>query len=301
MRFRRATTSATPRPPAILYGAAALALLSLAWSTHEITALVDEGRYGLSIAVAGDIGWLAVLRAEYRRTRLLGQQWIAPAAGWTIAVSVAALLVTQGVIEGSVAKAVAGPITVLVAKTVWAFTLAEMRDPAALTADQEAEIASVMRDSEFEARLHAAQLDQLGRAADAEIARIRGQARITLARDEVDFEIRLERIAKGREIEHRSPIAITASSSEQPPEQIAIPPIPLATPTPSAQPAAVLTSAIADREQPSIADLARDQVAIIPDNPTAVRAVLAIRPDAHEPSVAAAVRKARSKMSGGYN
>lgn len=275
------------RPRAIMCGAAALAILSLAWSTHEITAYVDEGPYGLSVALAGDIGWLAVLRAEYRHTAVLGRRWIAPAVGWAIALGVAALLVAQGAAESSTAKMVAGPFLLLVGKTVWALTLAELRDPAALTPEQEAEIAAVMRDSAYEARLHAARLDEFDRAADAQIARIRAEARITRARDEADAEIVLERIEQRRAIERRTPIAIEPqSTTDQPPI------IPLVDPP--------LTSANIDREQPSISDLAREQVAITASNAEATRAVLALRPDAKPESVAAAVRRARSIMKGGY-
>ncbi|MFD3802625.1 hypothetical protein ACFWTC_03130 [Streptomyces sp. NPDC058619] len=307
MRFRAKTSAPPrrrgPRPPAILYGAVVLALLSLIWSGYAITDLMHSGRLGLSVALAGDIGWITVLWVEYRRITITIRDRVISAtpAGWTIALGVAALLVFHGVDERNTAQAVAGPFVVLVGKVVWMYALAALRDPAALTADQEAEIASVMRDAEFEARLHAAQLDQLDRAADAEIARIRAEARITRARDETDAEIVLERIEQRRAIDRRTPLAITASSGEHPAEPIAITPIPLASDQPAPQRAPVLTSTIRDREQPSIADLARDQVAITPDNPTAVRAVLAARPDAHEPSVAAAVRRARRIMSGGYN
>ncbi|WP_328962953.1 hypothetical protein [Streptomyces virginiae] len=286
MRFRAKTSAPSgPRPPAILYGAAALALLSLVWSGYAITDLMHSGWFGLSVAIAGDIGWITVLWAEYRglTIQIRSKDYNAAPAGWAIALGVAALLALHGHDVGSTGQGIAGPFVVLVGKVVWTFALAALRDPAALTPEQEAEIASVIRDSEYEARLHAARLDQLDRTADSEIARIRAQARITLARDEVDFEIRLERLAKGREIEHRSPLAITAIPARE--------------------------HADRDREQttntqaerPSIADLARDQVAITPDNAIAVQAVLALRPDAHEPSVAAAVRKARSKMTGGYN
>ncbi|MGP3684135.1 hypothetical protein ACTVZO_05375 [Streptomyces sp. IBSNAI002] len=282
---------ALDRPP-ILYGAYALAGLSLIWSGYAITDLMHSGRFGLSVAIAGDIGWITVLWAEYRGVtiRIKDKAYGAAPAGWAIALGVAALLVLHGHDERSTAQAIAGPFVVLVGKVVWTFALAALRDPAALTADQEAEIAAVMRDSEYEARLHAAKLDHVDRAADAEIARIRAEARITLARDDADAEIRLERIDKARAIERRSPLAI----AEQPREQIASAPV-----AQRREPA--MTSTIADREQPSIADLAREQVAISDDNPTAVLAVLAIRPDAHEPSVAAAVRRARNAQKGPYN
>ncbi|WKD36522.1 hypothetical protein [Streptomyces xanthophaeus] len=307
MRFRTKTSAAPrtrgPRPPAILYGAAALAGLSLIWSGYAITDLMHSGWFGLSVAIAGDIGWITVLWAEYRgiTVQIKDKDYSAAPAGWAIALGVAALLALHGHDVGSTGQMYAGPFVVLVGKIVWTFALASLRDPAALTPEQEAEIASVIRDSEYEARLHAAQLGQLDRAADAAIARIRAEARITRARDQTDAEIVLERIEQRRAIERNTPIAITASSSEPPTEPLASPSIPLASESIAPHGAPALTRAIADREQPSIADLARDQVAITPDNPTAVRAVLALRPDAHEPSVAAAVRKARSKMTGGYN
>jgi hypothetical protein len=62
------------------------------------------------------------------------------------------------------------------------------------------------------------------------------------------------------------------------------------------------TSANADREQPSMADLVRAQVALHPNNADAVRSVIANMPDANKASVAAAVRRERrrSAMDGGY-
>lgn len=62
------------------------------------------------------------------------------------------------------------------------------------------------------------------------------------------------------------------------------------------------TSANADREQPSMADLVREQIAVHPNNADAVRGVIANMPDANRASVAAAVRRERrrSAMDGGY-
>jgi hypothetical protein len=51
---------------------------------------------------------------------------------------------------------------------------------------------------------------------------------------------------------------------------------------------------IAD-ERPTLASLVRDQVAAVEDNATAVRNVLAARPDANKESVAASVRRERKK------
>ena len=70
----------------------------------------------------------------------------------------------------------------------------------------------------------------------------------------------------------------------------------------SGRPEVAPTSAIADHEQKSIADLARDHVAIHPTNPAATDAICSLRPDADRPSVSAAVRRARHQLDtcGGY-
>ncbi|WP_371612893.1 hypothetical protein [Streptomyces clavifer] len=283
--------------PRVFYGAALLAGLSLIWSGYAITDLMESGPFGLSVALAGDVGWLTVLWAEYRR---IGPRRAAPLAGWAIALGVALLLVLHGVRAESAAQAIAGPFVVLVGKIVWSFALAALRDPAALTPEQEAEIHEVMRDSEHAARLHLARREQEQRQADATIERIQQQARITLARDRADFDITLERLEMRAEIERCSPIALAPIAQ---PEQIAInpstPPI-----APSTLPTEhTPTSANTMIELPSIADLAREHVASTATNTDAVNAICARRPDADRASVAAAVRRARRNadgMKGGY-
>jgi hypothetical protein len=295
-----------PEPPAIIWGAAALAMLSLIWSGYAITDLMHSGPFGLSVAVAGDLGWITVLWAEYRGVTIAGRAWAAPLAGWAIAIGVAALLVLHGA-EHSRGQAVAGPFVVLVGKVVWTFALAAMKDPTALTPEQETEINSVIRDGGYRARLHRAE-------SDAEIARIRAEARTTMARDEADFQIVMERLNKRAEIDRRTPLALTASSPagertprpEQPntiggpePEQPNI----TANTTPS-NPNTVrdqiannaATSTNSDREPASIAELVREHVANTPNNIEAIRAVMAARPDANKESVGAAVRRERRKQ-----
>lgn len=291
-----------PSAPPILYGAYALAGLSLIWSGYAITDLMHSGKFGLSVALAGDIGWLTIMWAEHKRRG--GIPVIA--AGWVIAIGVGFLLVLHGIEEQSVPQAIAGPFVVLVAKGVATIALLVTRDPAALTDEQEAEIHSVMRDSEYEARLHAARLSRLDQAADAEIARIQAEARIRLARDDADFEIGLARLEKRAAIERNTPLAIAPITPEPDREQPRSTPITLAStpehPQASGRPEHGMTSAITDREQPSIGDLAREHVAITPDNAIAIGAICSLRPDAHRPSVAAAVRRARQQLDarGGY-
>jgi hypothetical protein len=300
-----------PKPP-ILYGAGILAALSLVWSAYAITDLMHSGKFGLSVAIAGDIGWITVLWAEYKGVTLGGRRWAAIAAGWGIALGVAVLLVNHGMEAGGRAQAIAGPFVVLVGKIVWAFALEAMKDTTALTPEQQAEIDAVIRDSEYKARMRHAQ-------ADGEIAGIQADARTTLARDEAHFQIHLERVRKRAEIEHRTPLAITAGpSAEQAPEQIASSPNEVASTIPSnpntirehvANNAFTSPNLVRDpdrddasaaTDRPSIADLVREQIAITPSNAAAVQNVLARRPDANKDSVAAAVRRERRKMEGGY-
>lgn len=303
-------TRLDPDRPPILYGAGLLAVLSLAWSAYAITDLMDSGKFGLSVALAGDIGWITVLWAEYKGVTLAGRRWAAIAAGWVIALGVAALLVIHGNEAGGRAQAIAGPFVVLVGKIVWAFALEAMRDPAGPTPDQQAELHAVMRDSAHEAgMLHA--------RAKAKIARIRAEASVTLARDETDFEISMERLDKQAELQRRTPLALppapprpSAPDLDEVTEQ-AIEGVgehdrehrTSAANTIASNPNTIreqlannaTTSPNADRERPSIADLVREQIANTTDNATAVRNVLAARPDANKESVAASVRRERKK------
>jgi hypothetical protein len=293
------------RPP-IVYGALALAALSLAWSAYSITGLMDSGPYGLTVAVAGDIGWVTVLWAEAHGVTIGGHRWPAVLAGWLIAVGVGVLLAIHGAAatEHAAAQAIAGPFVVAVGKLVWLFALAALRDPAALTPEQQAEIDAVIRDSEYKARLRHAR-------ADGEIAGIKAEARTTLARDEADFEITLERMQKRAELARRTPLALPPGPSAstfdgvaeqtievvgEQPEQIANTPNTTASSVRNQIADAAATSPNADREQPTIADLVREQIAITPSNADAVRAVMTAYPNANKDSVAAAVRRERRKQ-----
>ncbi|NEY33071.1 hypothetical protein GTU99_12870 [Streptomyces sp. PRKS01-65] len=319
------------RPP-ILYGAATLAALSLIWSGYAITDLMNSGPFGLSVAIAGDIGWITVLWAEARGVSVGGKTWAPAAAGWLIAVGVAVLLVFHGLDAQSTGQTIAGPFVVIVGKIVWVFALAATRDPAAPTREQQSELHAVMRTAAHEtALLHA--------RADAQIARIRAEAAVTLARDDADFEIGLERLQKQSELYRRTPITLPANCPPVPEQAPAVDGFDEAAeqaitvvgdpdreqPTTVASPPNRVREQVANKavtspnrepdqfrpapsEQaattalPTIADLVREQIAITPNNATVVQNVLAIRPDANKDSVAAAVRRARrkSEMEGGY-
>lgn len=291
-----------PRPPAIIYGARALAVLSLIWSGYALTDLMDSGFFGVSVALAGDIGWLTILWAEYRGIPLLGRQYAAPLAGWLIAAAVGYLLVIHGA-EHSRAQAIAGPLVVFVGKVVWAFALAALKDPTAPTPEQLAELHAELRDTAHGTAM-------LNARAQGHIDRIKAEAGVTMVRDETDFEITLERLDKQAEIHRRSPFAITASVRPTGQANVIAEPAreqPSTTAnTIASNPADVreqiansaATSANPASAQPSMAELVREHVANSPDNRAAVDAVMAVMPAANRASVSAAVRRERRNTQG---
>lgn len=265
-----------PRWPSIsplVYPAAALSAASLAWTTWSLVDLLGTGPIGLTVAAGADIVWASVIVAEARGLRIAGQRWIVTAIGWAALAAVATLLVWHGLTADSYAMAAAGPLLPLGAKVVWLLAITDGRDPAALTDDERAVISRMERGLAFEEARHRVEMRR--REMDAELA---------LAEVDVDFRIQVSRQDKGRELARRAPIAISPITPEQPPirpEQ----------PSASGRPEPAPTSA-------SIADLAREHVAITPNNTEAVDAILARRPDADRPSVSAAVRRARRNLDG---
>ncbi|MET9957053.1 hypothetical protein ABZ135_36635 [Streptomyces sp. NPDC006339] len=271
----------------LLIPAALLSGGSLAWTTWSLVDLLGAGPWGITVAAGADIIWASVIWAEARGLRISGHRWPVAAIGWAALLAVAAFLVWHGIEQDHAAMAVAGPFLPLGAKVVWLLALADMRDPGALTDDDCALLADEERAMRFEEARHQHELRRREMAAERLLADV-----------SVDFEIELARQEKGRELARRAPIAIAPITREHEPstpasvtEQHHV----------SARPEPPATSPNPDREQKSIADLAREQVAITSDNVIATKTILALRPDAKETSVAAAVRRERSKLNGGYN
>lgn len=272
-------------PSVLIWPATLLSTASLAWTTWSLVDLLGTGLIGLTVAAGADVVWASVIAAEARGLRIGARRWAVPAIGWAALAAVAGLLVWHGLTAGSYAMAVAGPLLPLGAKIVWLLALTDMRDPAALTDDERALISRMERGMVFEEEQHRIEMRRRQMTAERYLAEV-----------DVDFQIEISRQDKGRELQRRALIAISPSTPITP-EHVATPP-PLATPTTPGP-----TSANTASEQPSIADLARDHVAITPSNTEAVDAILVRRPDAAPASVAAAVRRARRNadgMKGGY-
>lgn len=279
----------------LLYPAVFLSLASLAWTTWSLVDLLGTGWIGFTVAAGSDIVWGSVIIAEARGLRIAGRPWIVAALGWATLIVVAAFLASHGIARESIAMAAAGPFLPLGAKVVWALALADMRDPAALTHDELHKLAGMERGMVFEEREH-----------DIRMRQQRMRAELLMSEVSTDFDIEVMRQDRVRDLQRRAPLSLTAGPSpstpeppaeaigeqpEQPPngpsmlantpsEQLANNPLNRANPVP---------------EQPSIADLVREQIANTTNNTDAINNVMAARPDANRDSVAAAVRRARRK------
>ncbi|WP_282695479.1 hypothetical protein [Streptomyces sp. CC208A] len=269
----------------LLIPAITLSAGSLAWTTWSLVDLLGAGPIGLTVAAGADIIWASVIVAEAQGLRIAGRRWTVAVIGWTALTAVVALLVWHGLHRGSPAMAAAGPLLPLGAKVVWLLAITAMRDPAALTHDEEARLAAMERGMRFEEAEHRIELRRREMAAERLLADV-----------SVDFEIELTRQEKGRELARRAPIAIAPITGEQPPITLASTP---EQPHASERPEAPATSTITDREQKSISELAREHVAIHPTNPAAIDAICSLRPNADRLSVGAAVRRARRVLDGG--
>lgn len=182
------------------FAAGFFTLVSLAWTGYSVTDLMHAGPWGLLAAVSVDGLWAVVQYLDYKgiggnTVRRLGWAALAAASGllayhgWTI----------------NPAAAVAAALPPAVAKAAWIGDIRLRRDPTALTPGQEAEINDVIRDSEYIARKKAAEIE---RDAAEEIALIQAQAKVTLARDEADFQVGVERLRKRAELERRRPLEL---------------------------------------------------------------------------------------------
>ena len=244
-----------------------------------------------TVAAGADIIWASVIVAEARGLRITVKGFnVVPVIGWLALLAVAGLLVWHGHRADSLPMAVAGPLLPLGSKVVWLLALADMRDPAALTDEEQAVLARMQRGMAFEEEQHRLDMRRREMAAERQLAEV-----------SVDFEIELTRIDKGRELNRRRPLEIAPiANTDHPAEQPAINPYSQPPVTPRVPP---LNSPNTASEPPSIADLAREHVANTTTNTDAVNAICAARPDADRASVAAAVRRARRNadgMKGGY-
>jgi hypothetical protein len=175
-------------------------LTSLAWTAYSVTDLMGAGAWGLLAAVSVDGLWGVVQYLDYKGIGGRTVRWL----GWAALAAACGLLAYHGWTINP-AAAIAAALPPIVAKAAWIGDIRLRRDPTALTPGQEAEINDVIRDAEYIARMKAAEIE---RDAAEEIALIQAQAKVTLARDEADFTVGIERLRKRAELERRRPLEL---------------------------------------------------------------------------------------------
>lgn len=241
----------------------ALTVLTVVWSTWSIGSLLGGG-IGYTTAVVFDAAWATALILEYLARYEPAKRTFPQAMGWVLLLATMGAIFWHGMELGSVAMGVVGSAVSLFAKVLW---LSAMRH--------------VHRDLDPDDAQWLAQKKSERYSQEALAVVDRG-----LARTE-------DRIAAQRLATERIRGTITPITPDLAREQTA-----------SVTPINPLTSVIADREQPidapSIADLAREQIAITEDNKVAVASIMAKVPTANEGSVAAAVRRERKKINAPY-
>ncbi|MGW4181264.1 hypothetical protein ACWEK2_03825 [Streptomyces albidoflavus] len=181
----------------LLVPAVALSVGSLAWTTWSLVDLLGAGAIGLTVAVGADVIWGSVIAAEARGVRVAGRRWVVPVIGIVAMVAVAAFLAWHGASRDSVPMAVVGPFLPLGAKVIWMLALADMRDPAALTDDEQLALAEMERGLVFEQAQHEMKMRRLAMEGD-----------FLLAKVGVDFDIELARQEKSAELWRRRPIEL---------------------------------------------------------------------------------------------
>jgi hypothetical protein len=193
-----------------------LSTASLAWTTWSLVDLLGTGWIGVTVAAGADIVWAAVIAAEARGLHIAAPAWKkrdksdkrrnpVPAIGWAALLAVAGLLVWHGIRADSLPMAVAGPLLPLGAKVVWLLALADMRDPAALTDDEQHTLAAMERGMAFERARHRIEMER--RAMSAELL---------LSEVSTDFDIEVARQDRSRELHRRRPLELPASPEAPP-------------------------------------------------------------------------------------
>ncbi|MFE1125888.1 hypothetical protein ACFW6R_04480 [Streptomyces albidoflavus] len=173
----------------LLIPAAALSLGSLAWTSWSLVDLLGAGAIGLTVAVGADVIWGSVIVAEARGVRVAGRRWVVPVIGIIAMVAVAVFLAWHGASRDSVPMAVVGPFLPLGAKVIWMLALADMRDPAALTDDEQLALAEMERGLVFEQAQHEMKMRRLAMEGDFLLAKVGVDCDIELARQEKSAEL----------------------------------------------------------------------------------------------------------------
>ncbi|MDT0381409.1 hypothetical protein RM572_21865 [Streptomyces sp. DSM 42041] len=193
------------RTSPLVYPAALLSAASLVWTSWSLIDLLGAEEVGITVAAGADIIWASIIVAEYRGLRIMGRRWPVHVLGWLTLLAVAAFLAWHGIEQDVIAMAVAGPFLPLGAKIVWALALADMRDPAALTDDEQHQLAEMRRHMAFEEAQHSITM-----------RRRQMQAELQMTEVDTDFDIEFKRQNKQRELHRQRPLALDAAPAARP-------------------------------------------------------------------------------------
>ena len=178
--------------------------VSLCWTGWSIADLIESGAWVILAAVSVDGLWGVVQYLSYKR---IGGRVI-EVVEWVTLIVACSLLAWHGWTI-TPAAAFAGALPPIVAKISWVgdirLRLLRSYDPTALTVEQEAEINDVIRDSEYQARLKAAEIE---REAAEDIAAIRAKGKVDMERLEVDFEVGIKEITTRADLRRRTPVTL---------------------------------------------------------------------------------------------
>jgi len=252
----------------------ALTAIAVVWSTVSIGALLHGG-VGYAAAALFDISWIVVLLLEWMARFDPRKRRFARSMGWVLLVVTMGSIFWHGMLLDSVALAVIGAGVSAIAKALWMGIMRHV-DRDLSDADQQWVTAEMSKAN--------AQLAIAGVRRQAAAAEVRARLEL-LAAERVLGEL--------NELTER-PANKAEQVAEHEPEPIPAAPVapPLASPNTVREPA---------EPAPSIAELAREQITSGANNQGATAEILRLVPDANAASVAATVRRERTKLqSNGY-
>ena len=227
-------------PWPLIIAATVLSTASLVWTASSIYDLLTPSGSsglnpsGLAVALGSDIVWAGVLIAQWKQYKLgweykkkIGKDEdgknlyenrfinFTHAIGWTFLAAVVTLLVWHGIAISNPAAAFGGSLIPIGAKIMWMFAISASRNPAELTAEQQDMIHGIMRESDYEARVAEAQRKMRESKHNARMMEIRMQGDLKLAQEDVEFNIRLNRMEKAQELFDKSPLMVQMMSPGQ--------------------------------------------------------------------------------------
>jgi hypothetical protein len=205
-----------------------LSACSVAWTTFSVVDLMGIGPIGLTVAVSLDIIWVAIMYATHMEIPFYGSLRATQIIGWVFLLAVVGILAWHGAslegkeflgyaVDSNMARgmAIAGPILPVGAKVFWVLVSSaykkaeqEAQNPEGYTEEQLAALADMERTSKFEAAESEKDLDAMRREHQVELEKIRMDAEKARTRDDVDFEIRIQRIEQQRKIQNNTPLPL---------------------------------------------------------------------------------------------